>query len=155
MASSLVASPLALALAATSPALELASSAAEMEATAALWPSQSSRCVFCPSCGAIMDEPTHSNTEVVCRLCSTSVPSRVFEEIVVTSAGKEHNVQHGRAAADAGTQGRQARAVAQEACPKCGHPELQYYTMQLRSADEGQTVFYECEKCGHTFSTNT
>lgn len=102
-----------------------------------------------------MDEPTHSNTEVVCRLCSTSVPSRVFEEIVVTSAGKKHNVQHGRAAADAGTQGRQARAVAQEACPKCGHPELQYYTMQLRSADEGQTVFYECEKCGHTFSTNT
>ena len=126
-----------------------------MEVTAALWPAQSSRCVFCPSCGAIMDEPTHSNTEVVCRLCSTSVPSRVFEEIVVTSAGKEHNVQHGRAAADAGTQGRQARAVAQEACPKCGHPELQYYTMQLRSADEGQTVFYECEKCGHTFSTNT
>ena len=71
-----------------------------MEATAALWPSQSSRCVFCPSCGAIMDEPTHSNTEVVCRLCSTSVPSRVFEEIVVTAAGKEHNVQHGRAAAE-------------------------------------------------------
>ena len=158
VASAFVASPSssrsrpALALDAASP-LPLALS--EMEATAALWPSQSSSCVFCPSCGAIMDEPTHSNTEVVCRLCSTSVPSRVFEEIVVTSAGKEHNVQHGRAAADAGTQGRQARAVAQEACPKCGHPELQYYTMQLRSADEGQTVFYECEKCGHTFSTNT
>ena len=34
-----------------------------------------------------------------------------------------------------------------EECPKCGHRRLAYYTLQLRSADEGQTVFYECVKC--------
>ena len=120
-----------------------------MEATAALWPSQSSRCVFCPSCGAIMDEPTHSNTEVVCRLCSTSVPSRVFEEIVVTSAGKEHNVQHGRAAADAGTQGRQARAVAQEACPKCGCAKPAILRICKKSGPNAGRWFHACgqRKC--------
>ncbi len=32
---------------------------------------------------------------------------------------------------------------------------MYYYTMQLRSVDEGQTVFYECAKCGYTFSLNT
>ncbi|KAJ9524574.1 hypothetical protein QJQ45_024159 [Haematococcus lacustris] len=41
-----------------------------------------------------------------------------------------------------------------EPCPKCKHPVLEFYTMQLRSADEGQTVFYECTKCGHKYSQN-
>ena len=46
------------------------------------------------------------------------------------------------------------RATVDEPCPKCNHRVLRFYTMQLRSADEGQTVFYECEKCRHTFSQN-
>lgn len=46
------------------------------------------------------------------------------------------------------------RATVDEPCPKCKNPVLEYYTMQLRSADEGQTVFYECRKCGFRYSTN-
>ena len=41
-----------------------------------------------------------------------------------------------------------------EPCPKCGNPEMFFYTMQLRSVDEGQTVFYECPKCEYVFSVN-
>ncbi|KAF9764727.1 DNA-directed RNA polymerase I subunit RPA12 [Nosema granulosis] len=33
-------------------------------------------------------------------------------------------------------------------CPNCGADEMMYNTAQLRSADEGQTVFYSCE-CGY------
>lgn len=46
------------------------------------------------------------------------------------------------------------RATVEEPCPKCLHPQLNFYTMQMRSADEGQTVFYECTKCQHKFSQN-
>lgn len=36
-----------------------------------------------------------------------------------------------------------------EECEKCGYEKLAVKTMQLRSADEGATTFYTCEKCGH------
>jgi DNA-directed RNA polymerase I subunit RPA12 len=33
-------------------------------------------------------------------------------------------------------------------CEKCKGKESYYFALQLRSADEGQTVFYECVLCG-------
>ncbi|RUS28076.1 transcription factor S-II-domain-containing protein, partial [Jimgerdemannia flammicorona] len=46
-------------------------------------------------------------------------------------------------------------ATIKEKCPSCGHDEMHFHTMQLRSADEGQTVFYNCAKCGYKYSVNT
>lgn len=46
------------------------------------------------------------------------------------------------------------RATVDEVCPDCGAQGMEFYTLQLRSADEGQTVFYECTECGHKHSTN-
>mmetsp|Transcript_93549 Transcript_93549/g.202276 ORF Transcript_93549/g.202276 Transcript_93549/m.202276 type:complete len:156 (+) Transcript_93549:102-569(+) len=33
-------------------------------------------------------------------------------------------------------------------CQQCGHPRLQFWTRQLRSADEGMSVFFLCKQCG-------
>lgn len=46
------------------------------------------------------------------------------------------------------------KAIVDEECPQCHHPQLTFYTMQLRSADEGSTVFYECPKCAYKFNVN-
>lgn len=42
----------------------------------------------------------------------------------------------------------QTEATIRQTCERCGRDEVKYYTLQLRSADEGSTVFYTCE-CGH------
>lgn len=43
-------------------------------------------------------------------------------------------------------------AEVDEECEKCGHGRALFTTMQLRSVDEGQTVFYTCMKCEHKWS---
>jgi DNA-directed RNA polymerase subunit M/transcription elongation factor TFIIS len=48
------------------------------------------------------------------------------------------------------TEDRRVKVIIQETCPECGRPEMRYYTLQLRSADEGSTVFYSCE-CGYKY----
>lgn len=37
--------------------------------------------------------------------------------------------------------------VVERGCPQCQNNKMSYATLQLRSADEGQTVFYTCTKC--------
>ena len=37
--------------------------------------------------------------------------------------------------------------VVDRVCPKCFNDKMSYATLQLRSADEGQTVFFTCTKC--------
>lgn len=47
-----------------------------------------------------------------------------------------------------------AQQVISEECPQCQHPEMRFSEVQMRSADEGTTIFYTCPKCGHKFNTN-
>lgn len=37
--------------------------------------------------------------------------------------------------------------IVERVCPKCGNDRMSYATLQLRSADEGQTVFFTCTNC--------
>ena len=46
----------------------------------------------------------------------------------------------------------ESKATIEETCPKCNYHEMTFFTLQLRSVDEGSTVFYECEKCGYKYN---
>ncbi|CAO3626655.1 unnamed protein product [Mucor hiemalis] len=77
---------------------------------------------------------------LLCNQCSCAFRTAGVEATEVVTRSSEQN--------------KQARAIIKEKCPNCGHHEMEYHTMQLRSADEGQTVFYNCKKCGYKYSVN-
>lgn len=108
---------------------------------------------FCPECGSIFKLPNVD--PISCSYCSFETTYRELQLPTVITVSAPRPVPSWAAEKkndDAGT--GMARMVSEERCPKCDHPELLYYTMQLRSADEGQTVFYECSECNHKFSVN-
>ncbi|MBD3405539.1 MAG: transcription factor S [Candidatus Lokiarchaeota archaeon] len=41
--------------------------------------------------------------------------------------------------------------ITKASCPKCGHNEAYYWTLQTRRGDEGATEFYRCTKCSSTW----
>ncbi|CAB3397754.1 unnamed protein product [Caenorhabditis bovis] len=100
---------------------------------------------FCGYCGAVLTVPTRAPSLVTCKICATQWTikeknnqlvcriEKVYERTVADTDGIEHE--------DA------ADAIVEHVCTKCGHNKATYSTMQTRSADEGQTVFYTCLKC--------
>lgn len=45
--------------------------------------------------------------------------------------------------------------VIERKCPRCANDKMSYATLQLRSADEGQTVFFTCTKCSFKETENS
>jgi DNA-directed RNA polymerase I subunit RPA12 len=124
---------------------------------AATWP-------FCPHCHALLwiTDPRDAGT-VQCDICQYQTTLQDIEQslggsmpaLIMTSAHTRPVPDWAKSERErANPQKQRTLATIAEACIKCGHGEVGYYTAQLRSVDEGQTVFYECPKCQHHWSTN-
>ncbi|OVA19599.1 zinc finger protein [Macleaya cordata] len=116
--------------------------------------------LFCDICGTLLS--LGSLTHAECHLCGFKRNIKEIAEketcYTVTAEDIRRELRIEPFVILDGTtndEGQVQRAVVNEACPKCRNPQLEYYTKQLRSADEGQTVFYECPKCRHKFAVNT
>lgn len=101
--------------------------------------------VFCSCCGSLLDPPLGLEDTVKCFACFKTTDSKVFESIQVMSS----SIINSRSILQ--VQKKEDGATIKEKCPKCDAPEMVFHTAQLRSADEGQTVFYNCVKCGYIF----
>uniref|UniRef100_A0A8C8XNE3 DNA-directed RNA polymerase subunit n=6 Tax=Felidae TaxID=9681 RepID=A0A8C8XNE3_PANLE len=100
---------------------------------------------FCPDCGSILPLPGVEDT-VTCIRCGFSVDVRDFEQKVVRTTFVFHKV--GTAVPVAADEGPEFQGpVVDRRCSRCGHEGMAYHTRQMRSADEGQTVFYTCTSC--------
>lgn len=101
---------------------------------------------FCPECGSVLPRPGPLSA-VRCPRCAFALDIADFEGRAVRTA-----LEFNRLEAAGGGRGPdpapQAEGpVVERRCPRCGHEGMAYHTRQMRSADEGQTVFYTCTRC--------
>lgn len=101
--------------------------------------------MFC-ECGTIIYVPTIVNEEITCKRCSRTIKS-INSEVIVTEIAFKTTEQHDGA--------KVSGAKIKMKCPKCGAEEVSYNSAQLRSADEGQTVFYSCDECDWKETVNS
>ena len=112
---------------------------------------------FCPSCRATLK--VDSSGDINCAVCNYSSNLGSLSELPssITRSSDKPVPLWARSDEEQALLQRSrepTRATVEEPCVKCGHPEVGFYTVQMRSVDEGQTVFYECPNCRHTWSIN-
>ncbi|AQZ16945.1 RPA12 (YJR063W) [Zygosaccharomyces parabailii] len=117
--------------------------------------------IFCLDCGDLLENPsTVEGIEIECSQCQAKYPKSKFSNLkVVTSTSADAfpsslKLKQSVVKTSLGRDELKEGATIKEKCPKCGNDEMHYYTLQLRSADEGATVFYTCTNCGYKFRTN-
>ncbi|XP_066587915.1 DNA-directed RNA polymerase I subunit RPA12 [Prorops nasuta] len=102
---------------------------------------------FCPDCGSIL--PLLGGLgSVTCYACRRIWEAEVFGDMALSyniefntkdTYKSTHGIEEDEDEADG--------PIVERKCPQCQNDTMSYATLQLRSADEGQTVFYTCTKC--------
>jgi DNA-directed RNA polymerase subunit M len=98
--------------------------------------------MFCPKCGSIL-KPLKEGARVmwVCS-CGYRTADGKIEISEKMKKQKEIEVVEEKA---------ERLPVTEELCPKCGNDKAYFWSKQTRAADEPETRFYRCVKCGHTW----
>ncbi|XP_022669205.1 DNA-directed RNA polymerase I subunit RPA12-like [Varroa jacobsoni] len=110
---------------------------------------------FCSLCGSILPLAL-STTVVTCRLCGNSVPIENFHGMETKSVvifNDRETALKGAAQKELSSAGDGPSV--DRICTNCGREGMTYATLQTRSADEGQTIFYSCPDCGHQENENS
>jgi len=96
---------------------------------------------FCPKCGAVLILEDKKMRCPRCRYVSKEKAklqsSEKIEEKIATGVVKEKDIE--------------LLPVTAAVCKKCGHGEAYFWSSQTRAADEAETRFFKCTKCGYTW----
>ncbi|XP_065157409.1 DNA-directed RNA polymerase I subunit RPA12 [Atheta coriaria] len=109
---------------------------------------------ICTDCGSIL--PLVQRTgNICCYTCKKEYPVDVFGDQAIQYTINFNSLETCKKQQDSENQQKNKKGdedeeegpVVERKCPKCDNNRMSYATLQLRSADEGQTVFYTCTKC--------
>uniref|UniRef100_W8CDU1 DNA-directed RNA polymerase subunit n=1 Tax=Ceratitis capitata TaxID=7213 RepID=W8CDU1_CERCA len=111
---------------------------------------------FCPVCGSILP-PLNTVGNVVCYNCKKEFHPEVFgaQDVDYTIHFNSYDPERVFGKNKSNSDDEAEGPVVERKCSKCGHMQMSYATLQLRSADEGQTVFFTCLKCKFKESENS
>ncbi|EGI69860.1 DNA-directed RNA polymerase I subunit RPA12 [Acromyrmex echinatior] len=103
---------------------------------------------FCPDCGSILPLLGEKGG-VTCYTCKREWDAEVFGDMKMTHTihfNTKDTYVSVKEEEDDSEDDADGPTVERE-CPQCYNDKMSYATLQLRSADEGQTVFFTCTKC--------
>ena len=97
--------------------------------------------MFCPECGSLLMPKQVKGKSV--KACSCG-----YEEGGSLEFNEKKKVRGDIAVIE---KEEEIHPITKEDCPKCGHDEARWWTVQTRSADEPETKFFKCTKCKRTW----
>lgn len=99
--------------------------------------------MFCPKCGALLMPKKNKNILT----CSCGYANKEKVSIKLSEEIEQKNKIEVMDQND----DLKTLPLTDSECPKCGHEKARFWTTQTRSADEAETKFLRCEKCGNVW----
>lgn len=101
--------------------------------------------MFCPKCGSILIPKKEGSKKLF--VCSCGYKTAKLEGAMLTETVKKKEkdvevIEKGEL---------ETLPKTKATCPKCGHNEARFWTVQTRAGDEPETKFLKCTECGHTW----
>ncbi|MFX1286150.1 MAG: transcription factor S [Promethearchaeota archaeon] len=106
---------------------------------------------FC-ECGALLvpDRQSDGNIQMRCPACGKTISSDSNSKAFEITQKIPHSEQEKTVIIEKPL-GIETMPTANVNCEKCSNNEAVYWQLQTRSADEAETTFYRCKRCGHTW----
>ncbi len=105
--------------------------------------------MFCPKCGSIL-KPKKTGEKTVMACGCGGYESKDAETAKITEiVGRKPKHEERSMEAAETTAGKANLPLTEIECPKCHNDTAYYWTRQTRAADEGETKFHQCARCGH------
>lgn len=101
---------------------------------------------FCPECGNVLPLPGIHDS-VTCPRCKFSIPVKEFCGQQITSTVIFNPIEQSSVVVEDEEDSELKGPVIDRRCSRCNKEGMVYHTRQMRSADEGQTVFFTCIHC--------